>query len=269
MLLSILKQQNPRSSRIAIAAIVPLLSIVAGCPDRQQSSTQPQPTPQIPAPPIYSSPPSPAPKSAPNWLQQGLDTAMGAAVIAQSASSEEDWKMVASSWESAISLLESVPPEHPHQDLARQKIAEYRENLTVARQKANVQAELSQAAEVQVQADRIDRLEETAEVNATSEPAEVLLARHLTKMGAKVYEAYWCSVCEQQQALFGEAAFRQINSIECDPRGRNAQPELCNRAGIQAVPTWEIRGQFYPGGQSLDKLATLSDYRGPRNFQNQ
>ncbi|MBO9999468.1 MAG: hypothetical protein J7641_10760 [Cyanobacteria bacterium SID2] len=73
-------------------------------------------------------------------------------------------------------------------------------------------------------------------------------------------------MCRQQKELFGTTAYREITRIECDPRGRNAQPQLCARADIQAYPTWEINGRFYRGGQSLDRLAALSGYTGSREF---
>jgi len=39
-------------------------------------------------------------------------------------------------------------------------------------------------------------------------------------------------------------------------------------ANVKGFPTWEIKGQFYSGTQSLEKLADVSGYTGPRNFQN-
>ena len=87
------------------------------------------------------------------------------------------------------------------------------------------------------------------------------LAQHLRRSGAKMYGAYWCGHCQDQKALFGRA-FSQIPYIECDAKGPNGQPSLCQRAGIQGYPTWEIRGRKYPGVQSLEALARLSNYRG-------
>lgn len=87
------------------------------------------------------------------------------------------------------------------------------------------------------------------------------LAQHLRQIGAKMYGAYWCGHCQSQKELFGQA-FNQIRYIECDPRGRNPQPQLCAQAGIEGYPTWEIRGRKYPGVQPLATLARLSNYRG-------
>ncbi|MBF2026947.1 MAG: hypothetical protein IGS48_09300 [Oscillatoriales cyanobacterium C42_A2020_001] len=91
------------------------------------------------------------------------------------------------------------------------------------------------------------------------------LAAHLKKTGAKMYGAYWCPYCTRQMEMFG-AAFRSIDYVECDPRGKNPRPELCKAAKIQGYPTWEINGKFYPGVQSFEELAEASNYKGSRKF---
>jgi uncharacterized membrane protein len=107
-------------------------------------------------------------------------------------------------------------------------------------------------------------------VTTTSGPAQLALVRHLREIGAKEYGAYWCPHCHDQKMLFGKEAAALIDYVECDPRGQNSRAEICQAAGanIKGFPTWEIKGQFYSGTQSLEKLADLSGYTGPRNFQN-
>ncbi|NJK67537.1 MAG: vitamin K epoxide reductase family protein [Microcoleus sp. CSU_2_2] len=106
-------------------------------------------------------------------------------------------------------------------------------------------------------------------VTTISGPAEMALARHLRQIGAKEYGAYWCPHCHDQKMLFGKEAAKFVDYVECDPKGKNSRSELCQAASanIKGFPTWEINGQFYSGTQSLDKLAELSGYSGPRNFQ--
>ena len=89
------------------------------------------------------------------------------------------------------------------------------------------------------------------------------LAIHLRNTNSKMYGAFWCPHCREQKALFGEA-FKQVPYIECDPRGENAQPDLCRAKNITGYPTWEINGQRVDGLTSLEKLAELSGYRGSR-----
>lgn len=103
-------------------------------------------------------------------------------------------------------------------------------------------------------------------VTNPSNPAQIALAEHLAASGARMYGAYWCPHCTNQKKLFGREAVRVLPYIECDPQGQNAQPALCQAANIRAFPTWEINGQLYLGTQSLEKLASLSGYRGSQNF---
>ncbi len=107
-------------------------------------------------------------------------------------------------------------------------------------------------------------------VTTTSGPAELALARHLREIGAKEYGAYWCPHCHDQKMLFGKEAGAIIDYVECDPRGQNSRAQMCQAAAanVKGFPTWEIKGQFYSGTQSLEKLADVSGYTGPRNFQN-
>lgn len=105
-------------------------------------------------------------------------------------------------------------------------------------------------------------------VTTTSGESEIALARHLTQVGAKEYGAFWCPHCHEQKQLFGKEAFALADYVECDPEGRNSRAQMCLDAKIQGYPTWEINGKFYQGVQSLEKLADLSGYTGPRNFKN-
>ncbi|MBZ8181219.1 vitamin K epoxide reductase family protein [Oscillatoria salina] len=105
------------------------------------------------------------------------------------------------------------------------------------------------------------------EITTTSGEAEIALANYLTEIGVKNYGAFWCPHCYEQKQLFGKKAFAEIDYIECDPRGVNPQQEVCQATGIKSYPTWEIKGQLYPGVKTLDELAELSDYQGTKNFK--
>jgi uncharacterized membrane protein len=106
------------------------------------------------------------------------------------------------------------------------------------------------------------------QITSTSGESEIALARHLKQIGAKEYIAWWCPHCHEQKQLFGKEAYSYINHIECDPQGKDAQPDLCKAAKIQSFPTWEISGKQYSGVQSLKDLAQISGYDGPSNFKN-
>ena len=105
-------------------------------------------------------------------------------------------------------------------------------------------------------------------ITTTSGESEIALARHLKQIGAKEYIAWWCPHCHEQKQLFGKEAYREINAIECDRSGKNPRPDLCSAAKVESFPSWEINGQLHSGVQSLDELAQLSGYKGPRNFKN-
>lgn len=105
------------------------------------------------------------------------------------------------------------------------------------------------------------------EVTTTSGEAEIALARHLQQAGVKMYFAYWCPHCYEQKQLFGKEAVSELKAIECAADGKNAQPQACKDAGVQAFPSWEIKGKLSSGIKTLDELANLTDYQGPRTFK--
>ncbi|MBD2649838.1 hypothetical protein [Nostoc foliaceum] len=108
------------------------------------------------------------------------------------------------------------------------------------------------------------------EITTTSGEAEIALARHLANTGAKEYVAWWCPHCHEQKLLFGKEAYQIISDsikVECDNRGVNAQPDLCEAANVSAYPTWVINGNQYSGVQNLKDLARISGYKGSNNFK--
>lgn len=162
----------------------------------------------------------------------------------------------------------------------QQAIADFRQAITRFKQ----QGDSANARIAQVNLETLDTPEESPSITASTvkpaanssdssrntasgQSAEMALANHLRSVGAKMYGAYWCAACNWQQSLFYEAS-HQLEVIECDPRGANAQPDRCQAAGLRAFPTWEINGRVYPpGALALGELADLSNYRGPRNFR--
>ncbi len=64
-------------------------------------------------------------------------------------------------------------------------------------------------------------------------------AKCITENGAIMYGALGCSHCERNKAMFGSAV-KHITFVECNPRGDNAQPELCIAKNITGYPTWEF-----------------------------
>ncbi|MBU7587139.1 MAG: vitamin K epoxide reductase family protein [Nostoc sp. TH1S01] len=107
-------------------------------------------------------------------------------------------------------------------------------------------------------------------ITTTSGEAEIALAKHLVKVGAKEYVAYWCPHCHEQKLIFGKEAYQIVNDnikVECANDSPKGKPELCQAAKIQAFPTWIINGQTYSGVQNLTELAKITGYTGPTNFK--
>ena len=89
-------------------------------------------------------------------------------------------------------------------------------------------------------------------------------AQCLTERGFVMYGAETCSFCIKQKKLFGDGA-KFIKEIECDPRFKGHQVEVCIERDIKHTPTWmqedeegnEIQ-RFSPGLLSLETLSELS-----------
>ncbi|MBD2343078.1 vitamin K epoxide reductase family protein [Anabaena subtropica] len=108
------------------------------------------------------------------------------------------------------------------------------------------------------------------EITTTSGEAEIALAQHLVKVGAKEYVAFWCPHCHDQKLLFGKEAYQIISDnikVECAAESPKGQPELCQAAKIQGFPSWIINGKTYSGVQNLVELAKNTGYTGPSNFK--
>ncbi|HEY9633842.1 MAG TPA: hypothetical protein V6D14_10575 [Coleofasciculaceae cyanobacterium] len=288
--------QPQRVGSVLITRIITmtLLAIATGCsqPESPQATTpDPSPTPALATSPKPSSPAkasqklaaSPTPTPQADRFPEAMDTAIGAATLTQSAVSKDDWNLVANQWQKAIVLLKSLPASHPKRALAQKKIAEYQSKLAYAKQQtlrsskptasaisspSTLVASKAQAPQAEPPQAAAPSQPTTPSAPISSASGKVALANHLKQIGAKIYETFWCPVCRWQEKQFGAEASRLITRVECDPRGKNAKPQLCRQANIRAFPTWEINGQFYEGGMGLEKLAELSGYQGPRNFSN-
>ncbi|AFY35605.1 vitamin K epoxide reductase family protein [Calothrix sp. PCC 7507] len=106
------------------------------------------------------------------------------------------------------------------------------------------------------------------EITTNSGEAEIALARHLKKIGAKEYIAWWCPHCHEQKLIFGKEAYSELDSTDCVSADNPRIPkDVCVAAKIEGYPTWIINGKSYSGVQNLTELAKVSDYKGPSNFQ--
>jgi len=101
-------------------------------------------------------------------------------------------------------------------------------------------------------------------VETVSSDADVALARHLSKVGAKFYGAFWCSHCYDQKVQFGAQAAELLPYVECFPDGYRKGvviEQQCKAADISGFPTWVIDGKSYEGDQTFDQLAEASGFK--------
>lgn len=85
----------------------------------------------------------------------------------------------------------------------------------------------------------------------------VALAQCLATKKVTMYGAYWCSHCQNQKALFGDA-FKYVPYVEC-----TENEKLCTSKGIQGFPTWLVPDASgtdikLEGEQSFEALASAS-----------
>ncbi|EWM25915.1 Vitamin K epoxide reductase [Nannochloropsis gaditana] len=89
------------------------------------------------------------------------------------------------------------------------------------------------------------------------------LALRLQDLDARMYGAFWCSHCYEQKQSLGQEAYRRIAYIECAPDGFASESKICKARKIPGYPTWEIKGELYPGEKSLDQLEDIVDGKVP------
>ncbi len=70
-----------------------------------------------------------------NYFEQGLDKAVSAFSISQSAQSTEDWNLVANQFIEAIALMKKVPVHSPYYSNAQSKILDYQRQVRLAQRK--------------------------------------------------------------------------------------------------------------------------------------
>lgn len=84
-------------------------------------------------------------------------------------------------------------------------------------------------------------------------------AQCTNEAGFIMYGAFWCPHCQDQKSRFG-SSFDYVNYVECDARGKDAQPELCEEKDIKSYPTWIAEdGTVYNAVLSLERIASITD----------
>ena len=80
-------------------------------------------------------------------------------------------------------------------------------------------------------------------------------ARCLTDRGVKMYGAWWCPHCQEQEKEF-DASFKYVPYVECGIKGdTHGRSQACIDANIVHYPTW----QFPPTGERVERVFTLQE----------
>ncbi len=101
------------------------------------------------------------------------------------------------------------------------------------------------------------------EITTESSARALSVARSLRDLDAKMYGAHWCSHCYDQKQTLGKQVFDKskgeplVEYVECSKDGINSKSKVCKAKEVPGYPTWEIRGNLYPGEQSIDELEDL------------
>jgi predicted aspartyl protease len=120
--------------------IVLLTLLNTACSAPKSIVVQPPITQANPPAPVVA--PSPQPSQQPvrqnneQLYQEALTKADSAKAISQSATSKDDWILIANNLQSSVEILKSIDPTSPQSNLAVKVLPEYEQQLATARQKA-------------------------------------------------------------------------------------------------------------------------------------
>lgn len=83
-------------------------------------------------------------------------------------------------------------------------------------------------------------------------------AKCLTEKGVKMYGAYWCPHCQNEEKLFG-SSWKYVTYVECSLPDMGGETQACSKAGIAGYPTWEFgNGERVSGEMPLQQLSEKS-----------
>jgi hypothetical protein len=81
-------------------------------------------------------PPASSPVPSAEVFRLGVNRAISAAAVTQTATSQTEWQTIAAWWEEAVTLMKQVPSFSPNIAVAQSRIPAYEDNLTYAKQRA-------------------------------------------------------------------------------------------------------------------------------------
>jgi thiol-disulfide isomerase/thioredoxin len=95
--------------------------------------------------------------------------------------------------------------------------------------------------------------------NAVTDGKYTEFAQCIKNSGAQFFGAFWCPHCQDQKALFGDAA-GGLPYVECSTEDKQDQTQVCKDAAITGYPTWKFSDGKEQNG--LVPLQQLGDATG-------
>ena len=137
---------SPKASLVLLSSLLTLGTIACSNLSSSRPSSPPVASSSTPAaiaalpvdptPVIIQESPEPSPSPELDPYEVAVDRAASAASISASAQSQDDWQLVASQWQEAITLMKRVPNSSPYRVLAKDKIVDYQQQLSRAKKLA-------------------------------------------------------------------------------------------------------------------------------------
>ena len=74
-------------------------------------------------------------------------------------------------------------------------------------------------------------------------------------------------IATNKNSYLGRKHLKKLITLNVLKKVKILNHKLVLSAGIKSFPTWEIEGKLYPGVQSPQELAKLSNYQGDMGFK--
>lgn len=90
--------------------------------------------------------------------------------------------------------------------------------------------------------------------DTSSDTIDPEIMSRLVDTGATLFGAGWCGYTVKQLEALGitESNTMGLDYVDCD-----ADKDACEAAGVDAFPTWKIKGQLYPGYMDEARLRAV------------
>lgn len=242
---------------------------MSGCvqstPEAQSpiAATAAIPTTTTPVVAVVSSP-SPTPQSEQDYFGDAVEKALRANEMSKSAVSNDDWALVARSWQQSIDLLKQVPKTSANYTQAQAKLKQYTTVLASAKTKAGRSTNLppvrppAPAPSPQVQPASTVAVQPVVQKPLPPAPVTVrdfmedhYFAETVGRGGNG--QGYWCQeYLILETSLFAPRSYTILNVLDSSRYGNvTARISSSNRAGYPIIANWSF---------TVMKGQTVSEY---------